>query len=233
MLACKYCSISMVHPDAKNHRSTSAMGKHLQVCELIESMSRKRIYGVKSAGSKTPKVVEFTEHEYRLRALKMQLANHLSFNFWSNPMTREFITFLKSDAPPLNRHNMALFLSEQANEIHNSIADKLKTNTSKVSLALDAWSAPYSKKSYMCKMGIIIIADDSGITAHLIDNDWNLVDVRNGRNGRARTRRTGHGEGTLGAERAQQAGIMHSEIGFTVAKTMEASRSVCREEFSP
>ena len=57
--------------------------------------------------------------------------------------------------------------------------------------------------------------------------------VRNGRNGRARTRRTGHGGDTLGAERAQQAGIMRSEIGFTVAKTMEARRSVCKEEFSP
>ena len=53
---------------------------------------------------------------------------------------------------------------------------------------------------------------------------------RNGRNGRARTRRTGQGEGTLGTEWAQQAGIMCSEIGFTVAKTMEA---VCKEEFSP
>ena len=79
---------------------------------------------------------------------------------------------------------------------------------------------------------IIFMCDNSAIVNSL-EKQTIRGDVRNGRNGRARTRRTGHGEGTLGAEQAQQAGIMRSEIGFTVAKTMEARRSVCREEFSP
>ena len=57
--------------------------------------------------------------------------------------------------------------------------------------------------------------------------------VRNGRNGGARTRWTGHGEDTLGTGRVQQTGIMCGETGFTVAKAMETRRSVCKEEFSP
>ena len=56
--------------------------------------------------------------------------------------------------------------------------------------------------------------------------------VRNGWNGGTRTRRTGHGEGTLGIGQVQQAGIMRGGIGFTVAKAMGTRRSVCKEEFS-
>ena len=74
----------------------------------------------------------------------------------------------------------------------------------------------------------------SALKACQKDFAWQLTQcVRNGRNGGARTRRTGHGEGTLGTGQVQQAGIMRGGIGFTVAKAMEMRRSVCKEEFSP
>ena len=158
MVACKCCQLAMVHPNTTKHSSMSAMGKHLDCCPMLDYNDRKQFNEIKSkqgnVTSNFKKVIEFTEHEYCFRALRMQLANHLSFNFWRNLYTREFIELLKGDALPLNRHNMTSFLAQEAEQIRNLISEKLKYNTSKISLALDAWSGVYTRKSYMCKIQI-------------------------------------------------------------------------------
>jgi hypothetical protein len=177
IVMCKWCSTGCDHPDSGKHKSTSVMHKHLTSCPSLSKKVKQKIEdskAKKSTDSKPP--VEFSEYEFKLRALKMQLANHLSFNFWDNPRTREFIQLLKDDAPPLNRHNMVEFLKDEANRIRNIIHEKLLTNASKISLALDTWSAPYSKKSYLCKIPIMVLSDSLGITAHFIDNEWNMVE---------------------------------------------------------
>jgi hypothetical protein len=133
------------------------MSKHLPLCEKIDHQAR-RLLNQKLEKKRAKKesdrllVTEFTDKEYRMRALRMQIANHLSFNFWNNKRTREFIHLLKPDAPPLNRHNMADTLDEEANRIRGVISERLAKHSGKVHLALDAWSAPYSRKSFMCKI---------------------------------------------------------------------------------
>ncbi|CAK8565823.1 unnamed protein product [Lathyrus sativus] len=164
---CKYCG-KQYAANSGSHGTTN-MHKHLKVClknpnRVVDKKQKTIAIGKESEddpNSVSLKLVDFNQERIRLTLAKMIIIDELPFKYVEN---EGFNMFMKEAQPRFKipsrvtvaRDCLCLYFDEK-----EKLKSMLSANKQMVSLTTDTWTS-IQNMNYMC------------VTAHYIDDEWNL-----------------------------------------------------------
>jgi hypothetical protein len=141
-IACKACKWVTPHPNSTKRYSTSKMRPHLDECGAYQARNKKRITDHLIAQAQRPYLdTTMTSTKLTERVMNAAVQSNLSWNSATNPAWCALFQEAWPDVKVPDRRSLPALLEKKAKEARSDLKARLGCNESKVSLALDGWSA--------------------------------------------------------------------------------------------
>lgn len=162
---CLHCGIILQHPTAKKGIGTKHLINHIKTQTCIATPAPVHSTRLRSLALSTPRqgrrilavAPQFTALAYEKELVRVVIDSNWSFRTVERPSFQRFVQFLRPDTAIISCYKFHTLFRTQFEEAKATLLNSL-SSTTKISIALDAWSAA-NHLSFLAVKGYYISPD--------------------------------------------------------------------------